>query len=131
MNKQSPNVSEISINLLSEGKSQRLQAMLKKNRAVHIESTSVTPEPGNLSRSEQALLAEVKRVIDDHLAQVLEKFPPSKRDSLFKIRFGMSRAEMYQLPLKQMVARLKIQESRLPDFKRIADLDYNGRSTVD
>lgn len=123
-------VSSTSVSLLSEGKSKRLLQMRQKAMG-KIDQQSVpaeTPETA-LNQTADKELHQIKQLIDRRLQELMAEFPPNKRRRFFKIRYGMTLDQLKLLPIREILAVLKLKQIQSACMKRVADLDYNGRPT--
>jgi hypothetical protein len=126
MNKPKSGTSDAS--LLVIGKSSRLQEMRNKNLnqtapAKALKQPQIKPQSSELSSAQQ--------IIDQQLNAILAGLPPGKQRSLFKIRYGMELEQIKQLPIRQIIRLLKIEDPQLAqargEMKRILELTYNGQ----
>ena len=126
MNKPKSGTSDAS--LLVIGKSSRLQEMRNKNLnqtepAKELHQPQIKPQSNELSIAQQ--------IIDQQLNAILAGLPPGKQRSLFKIRYGMELEQIKQLPIRQIIRLLKIEDPQLTqargEMKRILELTYNGQ----
>ncbi len=133
MNSQTPKATLTSGRLINEGKSRRLATMMQRDRPspeAHVEQHTSISKP-QLNQQQKQQWQQMKTIIDKAITQILDGLPVNKRDSLFKIRFGMTIDELYRQPIKSIVKTLHIPYSQHPDFKQVANLDYFGQRHVD
>ena len=129
MNKPGNNTDSL---LVGAGKSKRLQEMRDKAKAANL-AAAPAPPPIKTRESAQNIspeLALARQLIDQKLTAILASLPAGKQQSLFKIRFGISLAQIKQLPIKRVISLLQISDPQLNNLsasmKRIIDLNYNG-----
>ncbi len=118
--------------LVGPGKSSRLQEMRNRALAANAPAAPARSQKQNYE-SDKGLspeLALARRLIDRRLAEVMDSLPAGKQKSLFKIRFGVEPEQIKQLPIRHIVAMLKICHPELNnprgDMKQIVELTYNG-----
>ena len=131
MNKSNNKISITSTTVLSDGKSTRLMEMRRKAMGV------ATPEPTQqsdcvveLDKSVETELLKARQIIDQHLTDILNKYPVNKQSKFFEIRFGMRVEQLKNLSIKEICTVLAVKQKQPESMKRIADLDYNGRLTL-
>jgi hypothetical protein len=114
--------------LLVMGKSSRLQEMRNKSLnqtapAKALKQPQIKPQSSELSIAQQ--------IIDQHLDAILAGLPGGKQRSLFKIRYGIELEQIKQLPIRQIIRLLKIEDPQLAqargEMKRVLELTYNGQ----
>lgn len=124
--------SAVSTILVAGGQSRRLAEMRQAAAGGSEPPATAMPETGPSSAVngvEAALFKQAILLIDEKLTFVSANFPLSGRQRFFKIRFGMTREELYALPIRQIFTVLRIPWSRLPGGQRIAGRNYHGRRT--
>lgn len=123
-------VSTTSVSLLSEGKSTRLLQMRQKAMGkVDQQSAPAESSEAALNQAADEELHKIKQLIDRRLQEVMAEFPPNKRQRFFKIRYGLTPDQLKLLPIREILAVLKLKQIQSTGMKRVADLDYNGRPT--
>jgi hypothetical protein len=119
--------------LVSPGKSSRLRDM--RNSVLEAKAPAPLVQPKKqTTRDDKDLSPELtlaRRLIDQRLAEIMATLPAGKQLSLFKIRFGVELDQIKTLPIKRVVAILKISHPQLNDprgnMKQTVELTYNGK----
>jgi hypothetical protein len=132
MSKNPPHRINVSDSLLiAPSKSSRLQALREKQQSANsaIMPTDLAAQKfASQNFSPELLFA--RQVIDECLAEVMQRLPIGKQKSLFKLRYGIVYEEIRLLPLKQIINLLSIQHPQLNKLlsynNRLAELNYNG-----
>lgn len=118
---------QTSTDLLREGKSTRLQKMREqalgeKNRVF----TADADIADRIHSSADPQWLACRRLIDRRLADIFASLPAGKQQSLFRIRYGMAPGQLLKMPIRDIMAVLKLDQDTV-SMKRMADVDYNGR----
>lgn len=122
----------VSNTLLSEGKSTRLMALRQKAMG------SSAPVPEKIPKTELAELKgldratkdeflQVRRAVDERLADILKKYPANKQARFFKIRFGMSVEQLKALSMKEICSVIELEQVSFSGVSVVATLDYFGK----
>ncbi|MFM8341259.1 MAG: hypothetical protein ACKN9F_03465 [Methylomonas sp.] len=113
-------------------KSSRLMAMRAsvtgaKADAVVEKPLSIQPDKNPKFSPE---LLQARYLIDQRLAELLNRLPDGKQQRLFKIRYGFEPEQLKQQSLKQIFSKLEINPAPIKQFstnhQSLWELNYNG-----
>ena len=119
----------VSNTLLSEGKSTRLMALRKKAMGESVPSQSAKVELveiEGLDRTTRDEFLQIRRAIEQRLADILKKYPTNKQAGFFKIRFGMSVEQLKRLSIKEICSVIGLEQISFSGVSIVATLDYVG-----
>lgn len=90
--------------------SSRLQALRRQVSATQNETNKQPgiPKASAANSQQEQEDAQLRLLVDQHLAEILAQLPPGKQHSLFKIRYGIALDELKALPAKRIAEILKI-----------------------
>ncbi len=114
--------------LVGAGKSRRLSAIRDKvqPQAITVErqarqfATALRPET-------QEVLLQAIQLVEQHLAKILNAYPPGKQNTFFKLKYGLKPESIRSLPMQQVFGVLKLNSSNIGQFRRIEKLDFKGK----
>ncbi|MGR8929982.1 MAG: hypothetical protein ACU836_05020 [Gammaproteobacteria bacterium] len=92
------------LNLIS---SNRLQA-LRNQASPRIEETPNSGKTTHAKSAEDPYASRLREKVNQRLDQILDQLPAGRRQSLFKIRFGVTLGQFHELSVTEMARILKI-----------------------
>jgi len=112
-------VTELNTAIIHLGNSKRLQAIRQKA----LGKQNVQPQEKLKTESQDDLLT-ARNLIQQRLGEITRHYPAAKKNSFFKIRYGITLDAIKKMSLAEIFQKLEINAS-LPE--KISKLDYNGR----
>ncbi len=121
--------------LVAPGKSSRLRELRDKAQAAKApEPVPSQFKPAECEPDMSPELVLVRQLIDKRLTEILSLLPAGRQRRLFRIRYGVELDEIKNLPIKRVIAMLKVSDPQLDNLrgrmKQIVELTYNGRQTL-
>ncbi len=114
-------------------KSSRLLAMRASVSGTKPEAVVEKPAPIQLDKNQKFSpeLLMARQLIDQRLAELLNKLPDGKQQRLFKIRYGFEPEQLKQQSLKQIFSKLEISSNQInglsANHQSLWELNYNGQ----
>ncbi len=117
--------------LVGSGKSRRLSAMAESVQAKKVlqKQSAQLDKSGlmdGIKPGVQQALIEAQHIIGDRIETIMSVYPQNKKNSLFKLRFGVTVDQLFQLKINQIFQILKLDVHQLKSYRLVENLDLSG-----
>ncbi len=116
--------------LVASGKSTRLAAIAKKeNRVTSQSNLNNKPQQSfvkGLNQQSKEALQQANNVIEARLADILKSYPAGKKNTLFKIKYGVALETINVMTVKAVFLLLNIESVDIRKFSLIENLTSKG-----
>ncbi len=95
-----------------------------------LEVTQTKPQfADGLNQQTIEALQQARSIVEEKMAAIFNAYPAGKKETFFKIKYGINSDKLKLLPMKQVFALLKLDCSVVKNFRLIENLDCTGKST--
>lgn len=115
--------------LVGSGKSKRLDAIRNKARGVVSPIDKKQNQQSmkvGLNQNTTEALQQAEALIDETMQQLMNTYPAGKRNSFFKLKYGVNAEKIKQMSRKQVFTLLKLDNKKVRNFCLIENLDCSG-----
>ncbi len=117
--------------LVGAGKSSRLAAIRDKAQQ---QSIDINKQPRQFSKQlkleNKAALQHAVNLIEQRMAEILRAYPVGKKNTFFKIKYGIKVDEIRKMSIKQDFHLLQLNSIDIHKFHLIENLDFSGKTAV-
>ncbi len=115
--------------LVETEKSSRLAAMrAKAERAGQAKKPDREFAVGLKSENKRALLQAIN-LIEQSMSEILADYPTAKKNTFFKLKYGIKVDKINRMPIKQVFHLLHLKPTGIDDFRLIENLTLRGETT--
>lgn len=107
--------------LISAGQSSRLAAMSRK---VQASTKTLQQFNSDVKPDVKTALQQANKLVEQKMGFILNAYPVGKKNSFFKLKYGLSISQINEIEIKKVFTLLKLNATG--QFKKIEDLDLKG-----
>ena len=130
--KQKAKVSESSQLLVATGKSSRLDAIRKKTGLLVDKVDLDKSQPlliSGLNQQTKETLQQANSIIDERMNQILDTYSAGKKNTFFKIKYGVVPGKVRDKGIKEIFKLLALDAKTIKHFHLIESLHLDGTSS--
>lgn len=121
--------------LVGANKSSRLAAMRAKamgnvNSQAPIKKDQKQWTTG-LKTEVRNVLEQSEKLIDEKVAVVLNAYPKGKKNTFFKLKYGIKLEKIKMMSRKEVFSLLGLETAKIKQFRLIENMDHNGNTVND
>ena len=114
--------------LVSSQKSSRLAAMRNKVEDKFVVKGNNQSQVGSGLKPElKVILNQAITIINEKLTTIIKSYPAGKKNTFFKLKFGISVEKVKEMSLKSVFDLLNLDSSKIRNFQQIEKMNCYGK----